>query len=167
MVGNGERTAFSNALVVPAGEMADYLRPFHLHAKVLLGEVNGRQERQVGIPLAAAWTANLSDLIQRLGRHPVGEAPRLLGQRCGLGDDGDEHPGADGSTASAPESAGSAGDRLSSMHHLHQGGFQINGPTGILVGCQKSGAYHDMMLRAVHMAEGLRHHLVDDFHGIL
>jgi hypothetical protein len=52
------------------------------------------------------------------------------------------------------------------MHHLNNGGFQVNVSPGILVSGQKSRTHHNMMLRPMHMAKWLFHHLVDYFDRI-
>ena len=49
-----ERTAFANALVILTGIIADDIRSVHFHAKFLLGEVDGRENGQIGVALAAA-----------------------------------------------------------------------------------------------------------------
>ena len=44
--------------------------------------------------------------------------------------------------------------------HFMKGFVQFNLSTGIFVCCQQGSAYHHMMLRAMHMAERHRHHLL-------
>ena len=64
-----ERTAFADALVVLAGIIADDIRPLHFHTKFLLGEVDGREDGQIGVALAAARATDIANLTKRLCRH--------------------------------------------------------------------------------------------------
>ena len=59
-----KRAAFAYALVVPAGKAANYIRPLHFHAELLRSEVDGRENRQIGIAFAAAGTADSPDFAQ-------------------------------------------------------------------------------------------------------
>ena len=68
-----ERAAFSDALIVFAEMGADDLRLLHLHTQVLLRKVNGCQDGETGIPLAAAGAADLPDGGEGFRRHLVGQ----------------------------------------------------------------------------------------------
>ena len=83
-----KRTAFSDALVVLHGVMAYDLRLFHLDAEMLPYKVNGSKDGEEGIPLAAAWTSDLTDRLKRFCRHFVGQCKRLIGQGRRLRNDG-------------------------------------------------------------------------------
>ena len=63
MVEDGKRAALSDALVVFLGVGADDFRFFHFNAEVLPDKVHRREDRQIGIPLAAARTADLRNGI--------------------------------------------------------------------------------------------------------
>lgn len=65
MIHLGKRAALSDALVVLRGVMAYDLRLFHLNAEMLPYKVNGRKDGEEGIPLAAAWTSDLTDRLKR------------------------------------------------------------------------------------------------------
>ena len=65
MIHLGKRTALSDALVVLCGVMAYDLRLFHLNAEMLPYKVNGSKDGEEGIPLAAAWTSDLTDRLKR------------------------------------------------------------------------------------------------------
>ena len=79
MIHLGKRTAFADALIVLCGVMAYDLRLFHLNAEMLPYKVNGSKDGEEGIPLAAAWTSDLTDRLKRLCRHFVGQCKRLIG----------------------------------------------------------------------------------------
>ena len=64
-----ERTAFTDALVVLAGIIADDIRSVHFHTELLLGEVDGRENGQIGVALAAARATYIAYLTKRLCRH--------------------------------------------------------------------------------------------------
>ena len=83
-----KRTAFSDALVVLHGVMAYDLRLFHLDAEMLPYKVNGSKDGEEGIPLAAAWTSDLTYRLKRFCRHFVGQRKRLIGQGRRLRNDG-------------------------------------------------------------------------------
>ena len=139
----------------------------HLHAEALFYKVDGGEDGEEGIPLAAPGPADLADAPKRACGHLMGEGEWLHCQGRGLGDDGDKHAGADPCPAGAPEAAGTAGDVLSAVHHLHQGTVQVDIAAGVFIGGQQRGADHHVMLRPVHMAEGHGHHLLDDPDGVL
>ena len=161
-----ERAAPADALAVLLGIGADNLFRLHLDPQVLPGEVRRREDRQEGIPLAAAGAADLSDLFQRPGGHPVGEAERFGAERGGPGGDGNKHPGADSGAAGAPEPAGPAGDAAAAALHFGEGFRQVQLPSGVMVGGQQRGPDHHMVLRAVHMAERGRHQLLQNPDGV-
>lgn len=165
IVSFGERTAFPDALVVLGRIAADDLMRFHLHAEVLFYEVDGGEDGEEGVPLVAPGAADLADAAKRACGHLVGEGKRLDGQGRGLGDDGDEHAGADSRPARAPEAAGAAGNVLAAVHHLHQGVVQVDIASGVFVGGQQRGTHHHVMLRPVHMAKRHGHHFFDDPDG--
>lgn len=71
MIHFGKRAAFADALVVLRGVMAYDLRLFHLNAELLPYKVNGSKDGEEGIPLAAAWTSDLTDRLKRFCRHFV------------------------------------------------------------------------------------------------
>ena len=79
MIHLGKRTALSDALVVLCGVMAYDLRLFHLNAEMRPYKVNGSKDGEEGIPLAAAWTSDLTDRLKRFCRHFVGQCKRLIG----------------------------------------------------------------------------------------
>ena len=120
------------------------------------------QDRQPGIPLAAPRPAHLADGFQRPGGHAVAQAPGLGGQRRRSCHDGHVLPGADASTAGAPESAGTARHGTAAAGDLPQGRFQVQLTSRVLVGSQQRRAHHHMVFRAVHVAERHRHHLPDE-----
>ena len=64
-----ERTAFTDALVILAGIIADDIRSVHFHTELLLGEVDGREDGQIGVALAAARSTDASYLTKRLCCH--------------------------------------------------------------------------------------------------
>ena len=64
-----ERTALADALVVLAGIIADDIRSLHFHTKFFLGEVDGRENGQIGVALAAARATDVSYFTKRLCRH--------------------------------------------------------------------------------------------------
>ena len=64
VVCRGERTALSDALVVLRGIAADDLVLFHLDAEMLSDEINGSQDGEKRISLAAARSADLPNLTQ-------------------------------------------------------------------------------------------------------
>ena len=92
MIHLGKRAALSDALVVLRGVVAYDLRLFHLNAEMLPYKVNGRKDGEEGIPLAAAWTSDLTDRLKRFCRHFVGQCKRLIGQGRRLRNDGHKHP---------------------------------------------------------------------------
>ena len=71
VIGLRKRTAVPDALIVLRGMGTDDLRLLQLHAEVFFYEVDGFQDRQVRVPLAAARTADLADGAERLCRHFV------------------------------------------------------------------------------------------------
>ena len=79
MIHLGKRAAFADALIVLCGVMAYDLRFFHLNAEMLPYKVNGSKDGEEGIPLAAAWTSDLTDRLKRFCRHFVGQCKRLIG----------------------------------------------------------------------------------------
>ncbi len=68
MICFGEGTAFADALVVLGRIAADHLRLFHGDAEMLFDKINGGEDRQKGIPLAAARAADMDedDYAERL-----------------------------------------------------------------------------------------------------
>ena len=58
-IGFVEWATFADALVVLIGIIADDIRLFHFHTELLFGEVDGREDRQIGVALAAASLAVL------------------------------------------------------------------------------------------------------------
>lgn len=162
MIHLGKRAAPSDALVVLCGVMAYDLRLFHLNAEMLPYKVNGRKDGEEGIPLAAAWTSDLTDRLKRFCRHFVGQCKRLIGQGRRLRNDGHKHPCADSRTASTPKAASAAGNAPSSIHHLRQCAAKLNVSACVVVCRQQCRSYHHMMLRTVHMTGGQRHHLFND-----
>ena len=162
----GEWTALPDALVVLGGIVADDLAGLHLHAEVLFYEINGGENGEEGISLAAPGSANLTDLPKRACSHLVGECERLDGQGRGLGNDGDEHAGTDACPARAPEAAGAAGNIPPAVHHLRQCALQVDIAASVFIGGQQRGTHHHMMLRPVHMAKGHSHHFLDDRDGV-
>ena len=167
MIRFGEWTALADALVVLRRIVADDIMRFHFNAEVLFNKVDGGEDGEEGIPLAAPGPADLADAAKRACGHLMGEGKRLHGQGRGFGDDGDEHAGADPRPARAPEAAGAAGNVLAAVHHLHQGVVQVDIASGVFVGGQQRGTHHHVMLRPVHMAKRHGHHLLDDLDGVL
>ena len=162
-----ERAAFPDALIVLGRIAADDIVLFHFNAEVLLYEVDGGEDGEEGVPLAAPGPADLADATKRACGHLVGEGKWLDRQGRGLGDDGDEHAGADPRPARVPEAAGATGDVLAAVHHLDQGAVQVDIAAAVFIGGKQRGAHHHMMLRPMHMAEGHCHHLFDDLNGVL
>ena len=162
----GERAALADTLVVFSEMGANDLRLLHLHAQLLLYKVNGLQDGEEGIPLAAAGTADLSDSLEGPCRHLVGKGEGLHAQRRRAGGDGDEHPGADPRAAGAPEAAGAAGDLFPAIYHFPQSFRKVQCPAGVMIGRQQGRADHDVVLRPVHVAERQGHHLLQDLHGV-
>lgn len=109
MIHLGKRAALSDALVVLRGVVAYDLRLFHLNAEMLPYKVNGRKDGEEGIPLAAAWTSDLTDRLKRFCRHFVGQCKRLIGQGRRLRMNDTNIPGTDSRTASPPKAASAAG----------------------------------------------------------
>ena len=145
---------------------ADDFRFFHFNAEVLPDKVHRREDRQIGIPLAAARTADLRNGIQRPGGHPVGKGKGFDRQRSGPGDDGDEHARADSGSAGAPETAGPARDVFSSAQHFRQSLFEHNLSARPGIGGQQRGTDQHMMFRTMHMTEGQGHQMFQDFDWI-
>ena len=73
MVDFGEGTAFADALIVLGRIAADHLRLFHGDAEMFLDKIDGGEDRQKGIPLAAARTADIGDGGQRFRGGAAGE----------------------------------------------------------------------------------------------
>ena len=86
-----ERTTHSDALVVLAEMSAHYGRFVHDYTEIRFHEINGRQDGQIGIALAASRTTHLSNLTQRCSRHLVRQSKGFDGQWCGVRDNGNEH----------------------------------------------------------------------------
>ena len=59
-----ERTTHSDALVVLAEMSAHYGRFVHGHTEIRFHEINGRQDGQIGIALAASWPTYVADCTQ-------------------------------------------------------------------------------------------------------
>ena len=51
--------------------MADNVRLLHLYAEMLLHEIYGGEDGEVGVAFAAARASDVADRIQRLGGHPM------------------------------------------------------------------------------------------------
>lgn len=58
-----------DTLVVPGGMDTAHSGLCHLHAEMLFYEINGGEDGQVGISLAAAGAADAADGIQRARGH--------------------------------------------------------------------------------------------------
>ena len=86
-----ERTTYSDALVVLAEMSAHNGRFIHGYTEILFHEIDGCQDGQIGIALAASRATHLSNLPQRCSRHLVRQSKGFDGQGCGVRDDGDEH----------------------------------------------------------------------------
>ncbi len=166
MVGWRKGAPPPDALVVLARIAADDLGTFHLHTEMFLDKIDGSEDGEERVALAAARATDMAYLTEGFGRHLVRHGERFVSQWRGLGDDRHEHPSADASTAGAPEPAGSARNALASGHHLVQGFRQVDLAPGVLVGREQGRPHHYMVLGTVHVAEGLRHHLLNDFNGI-
>ena len=59
-----ERTTHSDALVVLAEMSAHNGRYIHGYTEILFHEIDGSQDGQIGIALAASWTTHLGNLTQ-------------------------------------------------------------------------------------------------------
>ena len=57
-----ERTTHSDALVILAEMSAHDGRFVHVYTEIRFHEINGCQNGQIGISLAASWTTHLSNL---------------------------------------------------------------------------------------------------------
>ncbi len=69
-------TCFFNALSVSLRHVAaDRIRPLHLYVKLFVCKVNGRENRGVGVALAASGASELSDGGEALSCHLVGQSP--------------------------------------------------------------------------------------------
>ena len=79
-----ERTTHTDALVVLAEMSAHYRRFVHGYTKIRFHEINGRQNGQIGIALAASWATHLGNLTQRCCRHLVRQSKGFDGQWCGV-----------------------------------------------------------------------------------
>ena len=66
---------------------ADDLGAFHLNAEVLLDEIDGCEDGEERVALAAARAADMAYFTEGSGRHQVRQCKRLVSQRRGLGDD--------------------------------------------------------------------------------
>ena len=66
-----KRAPLADALVVAARIMADDMRFIHLNAEMLLYEIDGGKDGEVGVAFAAARSADVADRPERLCRHPV------------------------------------------------------------------------------------------------
>ena len=91
MVYFGEGAAFSDALVVLRGIAADDLMLVHFDSEVFLYKIDGTEDREEGIPLAASRPADFSDPCKRSGCHLMGQCKRLVAQRCRLRENGNKH----------------------------------------------------------------------------
>lgn len=168
----GCKGAFAaDALVVDVAAGAGDGGAFHRHAEVLAHKVDGREYRQVGVAFAAAGAAVEGHLLQGVGGEQVAEAPGVGGEGRVARDDRHEDARADGSATGAHVSAGTAGHLPAAAYHLRQAGGEVNlhavGRDGVVVGRQQGGTHQHVVLGAVHVAEGLRHHLLQDGDGVL
>ena len=78
MVAFREGTAFADALIVLRRIAADHLRLFHGDAEMLFDKIDGGEDRQKGIPLAAARAADIGDGGQLFRGGAAGDPYRRL-----------------------------------------------------------------------------------------
>ena len=165
-MGGREGAALAHALIIPAAVGTDGDGALHFHPQLLPYKIHRGQDGQEGIPLAATGAAHLTDALQRPGGHLVAQSPGFLGQRGGLGHNGQELARADPRPAGAPKAAGSAGNGLAPAVNLLEGFFQLQRTPGIPVGGKQRRPHHHMVLRTVHMAERQLHHPPHDRHRV-
>ena len=67
-----KRAPFADALVVVVASNTFDRRFLHLHPEMFLHEIDSGKDSEIGIALAAPWSAHLPDGIQRLGGHQIG-----------------------------------------------------------------------------------------------
>ena len=167
----GEGALATDALVVDVAAGAGDGGAFHRHAEVLAHKVDGREYRQVGVALAAAGAAIEGHLFQGAGGEQVAEAPGVGGEGRVACDDGHEDARADGGSAGAHVSACTAGHLPAAAYHFREAGGEVDlhavGRDGVVVGRKQGGAHQHVVLGAVHVAERLRHHLLQDGDGVL
>ena len=70
--------SFADTLVILVGIIADDIWLFHFHTELLLGEVDGREDGEIGVALAAARTTDVANLAKGLCRHLMRQCKRLL-----------------------------------------------------------------------------------------
>lgn len=133
---------------------------------MLLDEIDSGEDGKERVALATAWAANVAYLSEGLCRHLVRQCKGFVSEWGGLGDDRHEHPRADARTAGTPEAAGTARNALATGHHLVQRLGQVNLALGVLIGREQGRTHHHMVFGAVHVAKGLRHHLLNDLNRI-
>lgn len=66
-----KRTPLADALVVSGRIVADNVRFLHLDAEMILHELDGGKDGEVGVAFAATRAADVADRVQRFGGHPV------------------------------------------------------------------------------------------------
>ena len=66
-----KRTPLADALVVTGRIVADNVRFLHLDTEMILHELDGGKDGEVGVAFAATRAADVADRIQRFGSHPV------------------------------------------------------------------------------------------------
>ena len=79
-----ERTTHSDVLVVLAEMAAHNGRLVHGDTEIRFHEINGCQNGQIGVALAAPRATHLGNLAQRCSRHLVRQSKWFDGQRCGV-----------------------------------------------------------------------------------
>ena len=114
-----EGAALHNALVILADPCASHILAFlQFHAKFLPDKINGFQNGNTAVALAAAGSADLGFTGKYPGGHLVAPAPGLGGQRAGTGDDGNTDTRTDRCAATAPQSADTAGNLTATALHF-------------------------------------------------
>ena len=108
--GEGKRTAFPNALLIPDAVGAADPGLLHPDSQVFTDETDGLNDGEVGVPLAAPGASDFSDCPKGAGGHLVGQSEIIAPQRRRTGDNGDEHSRTDSGAAGAPETAGASGN---------------------------------------------------------
>ena len=162
-----EGAALHNALVILADPCASHILAFlQFHAEFFPDKINGFQNGNTAVALAAAGTADLGFTGKYPGGHLVAPSPGLGGQRAGTGNDGNADARTDRCAAATPQPADTAGNLTATALHFQQSALQIQFASGIMEGDQHTGTYQYMVLRSVHVAEGQFHQLVQDLNGI-
>ena len=164
-----KRTLHADALVVELAACAFHHWLLYLYAEMLLHEVDGRQHGEVGVAFAAARATVLRHLLQCFGRAEVAEPPRVGRERSVARDDGHKDARANRRAAGTHIAAEAAGHLTAALHHLDQPRGHVDfGRVGqaVVVGCQQRGTHQHVVFGAVHVAEWLRHHLLEDFNRV-